>query len=151
MDIQHAQPVAVADLDLAELAHRCAIRDLMYTYACCVDRRDYTLLGEIFAEGGVVEGPEFKMTGIAEIEAAFRMNEQFDSTQHNVFNHRVDISGNSASAETYSVAYDLKFAEDGSSRMDMGIRYLDQLVWREGRWQIAHRKLEVDWLKQAAL
>lgn len=151
MSVNQSAPVAAADLDVAALQHRAAILDLMYAYACCVDRRNYAALTDVFTAEGVLQGPQFKMSGCAEIEAALKMNEQYDVTHHNVFNHRVVIDGDTATAETYCVAYHLKHSASPATRMDMGIRYQDQLVLESGRWKIAVRHLDVDWVKDSAL
>lgn len=130
---------------LGMLSDRLAINDLMVSYACGVDRRDWRLVGSCFAPDAYVAGT--RMQGsfaeyFAFLQAAM---DRFDRTTHFVGNHWASVQGDHASAETYAVA--LHFwtgASAESHRMAIAVRYLDRLE-RSDRWRIVRRTVVADW------
>ena len=57
-----------------------------------------------------------------------------------------EVDGEKARAETYCLGWYERPGRDGSSRsIAQGLRYLDQLERRDGRWAIASRVVVLDW------
>ncbi len=109
-----------------ELEDKEAIRALAYLYARAVDRRDFESLAQLFLPEGILIGPQFEMCGRQVIEDEMKSVSYFKSTQHCVHNQLVELQGDRAEAETYCVAYHIIETRDVQSKMDWGIRYLDQ-------------------------
>src|SRR3546814_15005843 len=61
---------------------------------------------------------------------------------HHLSNHRIDVDGDLAHAETYFLAGLLR--KDGITEM-VGGRYVDRLERRDGRWAIAERACILEW------
>ncbi|GIW40972.1 MAG: hypothetical protein KatS3mg076_1549 [Candidatus Binatia bacterium] len=127
------------------LADRAAIQDLLQRYAHGVDRRDIDLVASCFApdatyKGALGEGP----IGAA-LEALRERMMRYESTMHFIGNQLVDIQGDRARSETYAIAYH-QLVEEGSYRqMVVGVRYIDRLERREGRWLICDRVVVLEW------
>jgi hypothetical protein len=69
-------------------------------------------------------------------------------TMHHVGNMLVEVRGDTASAETYAVAY-----HSGEPLHDLrwnyaaGIRYVDRFERREREWRIADRVTVLEWVQ----
>ena len=140
--------------DPESLADRLAIQDLIAAYALAVDRRDYSRLGEIFIEDGILathtgdvsEKPRYEMVGRARILRGMKTVERYRATTHLLGIPNVALSDGSADCETSCLAHHL-YEKDGEARIYvMSIRYRDRCVRDgEGRWRFAERRLQVDW------
>ncbi len=64
------------------------------------------------------------------------------ATHHNILNHTVDITGDSAHSETY---YLFVGRNRDDSNWIAGGRYVDRLERREGEWKIALRTNLIEW------
>jgi hypothetical protein len=64
---------------------------------------------------------------------------------HFMGNQLIEVDGETASCETYAIAYHRR--QDGVEKKDrvVALRYLDDLVRRDGRWLIARRFVNVEW------
>jgi hypothetical protein len=65
---------------------------------------------------------------------------------HLMANQLIDLSGDQAHSETYAVAYH----RGRTGELVVGVRYLDDLVRRGGRWFICRRVVALDWQREAA-
>ncbi len=130
-----------------------ALQRLAYLYARGMDRNEPGILREIFTDDAVIESVVAVQTGIEEIVGVpVMLAKMFASTLHTVHNQTVDVSGDTASGETYGVAYQLKKPKDGKQeRLDWGIRYQDKFVRFGGRWRFARRALVVEWTQTVAV
>ncbi len=143
----------MAGVDLAELADRLAIRQLVDDYARAADRVDGPAAGACFAPDGVLrtrnrgQTEAFRVrTGPDEISAAFVGLSRYEVTLHVVANHYVQLDGDTGTGETYCLAHHVHDAEDGSGKLDyvMAIRYLDEYRRTESGWRFAQRELVVE-------
>ena len=123
------------------------IRDLAYRYAQAVDRRDSEALGQVFIEDGVIEGSGYLSEGRDRIMAIPpMMAKRYRATFHAVQNHLVEVSGDRATGEVYTMAHHLQQADDGSlTDLVMIMRYYDDYVRSPDGWRFARRKLNIDW------
>ena len=104
-------------IDPAEAAARLAVRELFDAYAHCADRRDADGQKALFTE----------------------------ATTHFNGQSTIDLEGDRASGESYTIAHHL-FTDDGERKiMIASLRYLDRFVKLEGAWYFEERKLLLDW------
>ena len=119
------------------------IEQLLYRYAWMVDRRDWQLMDEVFAEGGSVDytstggqrGPYRETLGWLA-----RALEPWPANLHFITNLRVEIHGDRARSRCYFLAPMARFLPDGSQEVvtTAGL-YLDELVRTPAGWRIAKR------------
>ena len=136
------------------LADRMALRDLVQRYARGVDRRDAALLDSLFVDDaemlvfqdpGSTE-PTSTIRGRRELGRITKVVTRYLSTTHFIGNHLVDLAGDTATGETYCLAYHVYDGGDGERRMLVwSIRYEDRYVRHGGAWRFAQRRLIVDW------
>lgn len=129
------------------IASRQQIADL--TTACCrgIDRADEVLLKSLFHEDSVVVSGVFNGNGPDYAEHICRiLRSVFDQTFHSIANQSIEVTGDSAIAETYVIAVStMTDLEQGKSEMLTGGRYLDRFERRDGVWKIAERTFVSDW------
>ena len=135
-----------------QLADRIAIRELAFSYARAVDRRDWTLARTLFTDDAVLVSARFELVGVEKIVRGLQSVERYRATLHAVHNQLFTIDGDDASGETYCVANHL-FERDGQPRkLDWGIRYQDRCRRTQGgAWRFARRELIVDWEQELSL
>jgi hypothetical protein len=63
---------------------------------------------------------------------------------HLMANQLIDLAGDQAHSETYAVAYH----RGPGGELVVGVRYLDDLVRRDGRWLISRRVVALDWQRE---
>ena len=119
------------------------IEQLLYRYAWMVDRRDWELMDEVFAEGGSVD---YTSTGGQQgpyretLRWLARALEPWPANLHFITNLRVEIHGDRANSRCYFLAPMARFLPDGSQEVvtTAGL-YLDELVRTPAGWRIAKR------------
>lgn len=118
------------------------IQQLLYRYADAADRRDADAYSACFLDGQVmIKGPGYELRDSREIMRL--LGEHFDWTMHNVHNHLHQIEGERASGFTYCVASHLSARDDQRMRLDMYIRYQDELRRTAQGWVFISRHLQV--------
>ena len=137
----------------AEAADRLALRELFDAYAHCADRRDAEGQKALFTadtrfavymdgEGSeatyVLDGREALMPVFADLN-------RYETTTHFNGQSTVTLDGDSATGESYTIAYHLYTENDERKIMVASLRYLDAFAKIDGRWYFAERKLLVDW------
>lgn len=152
---------------LRELVDRQAIHEVVLRYARAADRLDWELAASCFHDDGIMDASFWKRR--AHDEYADRLTGRSKghigdwaiSTAHYMINCLIEIDGDSASAETYCVAFhrteggslpapvrDAGALGDGRARdVWMGIRYVDRFERRDAAWKIAERVLIFDWTR----
>jgi len=133
------------DQTVRQLADRAAIQDLMLRYARGVDRKDLDLVASCFTAGASYEGA--LATGTI-TDALARLRDRmarYERTMHVVGNQLIELNGDTASSETYAVAYH-RLTEDGTAKLlTVGVRYLDDLARDGEQWRIRRRVVHTDW------
>ena len=128
-----------------------AIQRLMYLYARCADRKDYTGFAEVFCEDAVFDYKGNPVTPYSAIEKMMHALEQYTTTAHQVHNVFYEVKGDSAEGETYCLASHLYDSADGEMKLDMGIIYRDLLRRTEAGWRIAHREFDLLWTQTSVV
>jgi ketosteroid isomerase-like protein len=131
-----------ADLTLAEIADRIAIRELVDAYAHCADRRDAEGQMALFTadtEFLVYMDARSETPGLDDLNA-------YRATTHFNGQSTVEVRGNEATGESYCLAHHVKIEGQGRTLMVASIRYLDRFIKENGQWYFRQRKLMVDWI-----
>jgi ketosteroid isomerase-like protein len=142
----------MSNFDLAQLADQIEIRQLAADYARAVDKPDGPEAAALFTPDGVLRichrgktEPVAERVGREAIASAMNGLSRYETTMHVVANQYVDISGDSATGQTYCLAHHVRDVE-GQGAMDyvMAIRYLDEYSRTGEGWKIAVRELQVE-------
>ena len=133
---------------LQDLLDERAIRDVLHRYARGVDRLYWELVRSCFHTNaklvyGQAQTPEEFIAG------ASRGLPLYALTQHAVTNVQIEISGDTATSESYCLARHRTRGADGAPDSDFlwGGRYVDWHERRGGEWRIASRICIHEWTK----
>ena len=133
---------------LDEVLAEAAIRDIQMRYCRACDRMDFELLRSCFHPDATTE-----YFGTADVDGFIEMGRQalpsFLKTTHNTGNQNVEVNGDRAWAEHYTVATHRLAADDKGPERDFitSVRYVDRLECRDGDWRILKRVLILDWTR----
>jgi ketosteroid isomerase-like protein len=134
-----------------ELATRLAIHDTLATHSRGVDRSDAATLKSCYwpdaevAYGGF-NGPAWTFCDSLPEAIAY-----FSATQHTLSNVLIELDGDRARVETYVTASHYRRGSTGPGHeMTVFARYLDVFERRGDCWKIRHRRVVMDWNRNAA-
>jgi hypothetical protein len=140
-------------IDPAEAADRLAIRELFDAYAHCADRRDadgqkalfsIDTRFAVFMDGEGTE-PTYVLEGRESLTPVFADLSRYEATTHFNGQSTVDLDGDRATGESYTIAHHL-FTDDGERKiMIASLRYIDRFVKRDAAWYFEERNLILDW------
>jgi 3-phenylpropionate/cinnamic acid dioxygenase small subunit len=130
-------------MDITEACDRAEIRTLMDRYALACDGGDWKAFRELFTADSVLDYTEFG-GGRMDLEGAVAWLSnglsKYAGLHHNMTTHYCEISGNTAQAITYFLAYHTWIDETGGESMFYnGGFYKDRLVKQPGGWRISER------------
>ena len=135
-------------IDLAALIARAEITDVLTRYVRGADRNDWELVRSCYHpdatdDHGLYSGDvEGLMTFLTTLAATLR------STSHQLGPPLIEVDGEIARVETYCLGWYERTVKDGATRsIAQGLRYLDKLECRAGRWAIIKRVVVLDWEK----
>lgn len=139
MDIEQNQ--------LATLVAKDEIRELALLYCRGVDRKDPTLLRELYTKdatdthGDTFDGPADKYVDF--LEQAFPY---IRYSGHHICNHLISVDGDEGEGELYALAYHvIPDGNDGWLEDFMCVRYLDHYRREsDGRWRFSQRVVTYD-------
>jgi len=129
-----------------ELLAEAQIKDVHPRYCRANDRRDADLMRGCFHPDAVIELHE-ELNVDAFIEMGKMMFGQFEVTWHNSGNQLVEVDGDAAWAEHYTISSHRTAASGDNPASDFIVhgRYIDRMEKRDGEWRIARRKMVVDY------
>ncbi len=123
------------------------ITQLINLYGFAVDSQRWELFDRVFTEEVEADFSEpahwYDRESFKRDFGAF--HEPFDSTQHTMMNHLVDVQGDRATAFTYGTWRLVRKATDGNPLWDGSGWYDDVLVRTEQGWRISHRVCRIVW------
>ncbi|MGT2637856.1 nuclear transport factor 2 family protein [Streptococcus ratti] len=129
------------------------VRRTIDLYAHYADTRQSQKQADLFAEGAVFhvfaagneESPVQTFTQSEELLAVFDDLNRYRTTFHFNGQTMIDLAENSetATAETYTIAYHESDIEGKPSLMTVAIRYEDEFVKVEGEWKFKLRNLYI--------
>lgn len=132
---------------IEQLLDEAAIKEVQVRYCRAADRVDFEELQACFHPDAAADYGH----GVWNLEEymahAKEMTAKFIATTHNTGNQLVEVSGDAAWAEHYTVAtHRWPFDEQDETRdLIASIRYIDRMERRSGQWRIAKRKMVLDW------
>lgn len=128
-----------------EIQSRHAIHDCVLRYCRGGDRLDRDMMVSAYHPDGIEEHGKF--VGSAAEFVDFAVKQHTDAhltTQHYVMNHRCELEGDIAHAETYFMF--IAMNKHGEKILQTGGgRYIDRFERRQGKWAIAYRVALRDW------
>lgn len=123
--------------------------DIMATlarYSTALDRRDWTLLGEVFTEDLVYDAGEWITHSLASyIERLRPYLDGCGPTQHLLGNDRIEIEGDEAHSAIYVRAFHVGTDELSQTTYEMFGEYRDVLCRTKAGWRIRHRSLRLQY------
>lgn len=129
---------------LQELLDRNAIQDCVHRYCRGADRLDREMMLSAYHPDGIDEHGKFVGNAADFVDWALQAHtDSHLSTQHYVSNHRCDIAGDIAHAETYFMFVAMN--QRGKVLQMNGGRYVDRFERRDATWRIAYRICLRDW------
>lgn len=136
-------------MTVEQLLAEAEIRKLQVRYCRACDRADFDLLRSCFHPDATTDYGYFGGDVDQFIASAREQIPGFVITTHNTGNQLVEVDGDSAWAEHYTVATHRIAAGDGAPERDLvtAIRYIDRLEKRDGEWRILRRRLVLDWAR----
>ena len=143
LEVESAMPKTVDDV-----ISEAEIKDVHLRYCRANDRRDETLLRSCFHPDAVIELHE-AMDINAFIAFGDLMLSRYTVTWHNTGNQLVEVDGDAAWAEHYTVSSHRMPATDTAPPSDFVAsgRYIDRMERRGGEWRIARRTFLVDFAR----
>lgn len=131
------------DNALAGLIAKQEIREVVLRYCRGIDRLDMGLVRQAYHPGGIdhhtgFDGPVEEFADW--VEPLLRT---LGGTRHEVHNHLAEVDGDRAVAETYATARHWGAAE--GANFTTGVRYVDHMERRGGRWGIVERFAIREW------
>ncbi len=124
-----------------------SIIQLINLYGFAVDSQRWHLFDRIFTKDVEADFSEtahwFDLESFKNDFGAF--HDPFDTTQHCMMNHLVDVNGDTAQAFTYGTWRLVRKAADGNSLWDGSGWYDDDLVRTTEGWRIQHRTCRIAW------
>ena len=124
-----------------------AIRELVNLYGLAVDSQRWDLFDRIFTDDIDADYSETAhWRDLASYKRDFAaFHDPFDSTQHCMMNHLVNVDGDTAQALTYGTWRLVRKAVDGMPLWDGSGWYDDELVRTSDGWRISTRVCRIVW------
>ena len=124
-----------------------AIRDVQMRYCRAADRVDFDLFRTCFHDDAVLEFSFFTGSVDEFIAMAEQMLQGFVATTHFTGNSLIQVKGDRAWCEFYTLAtHRIARDEKGPERdYATSVRYIDHMACRDGDWRILTRLCVLDW------
>lgn len=130
---------------LRELLDREAIRALLARYAHSVDRRDLLGVASCFTADAAYKGSLGEGGINVALGALEARMQQYRSTMHFLGTQSIELAGDSATSETYAIAYHQRESDEGPRNVAVGVRYMDILTRTPDGWRICRREVSMEW------
>lgn len=133
----------VAD-QVAWLVDQQSVRDVVARYCRGIDRLDMELVRDCYHPGALdhhtgFDGPVEEFLTWVQPQLA-----RLGGTHHMIGNQLVELHGDEAVAESYAIATHWSHTGERGN-LTTGVRYVDHLSRRQGRWAITERWAVRDW------
>lgn len=136
----------MTDPAVQALLDRAAILDVLARYCRGVDRCDAETLKSAYWPDALDDHGTFNGNAMEFVDGLVPALRGMDRTMHAISNMLIELTGETATAETYCHAYhEFSDPDGGKVEMVVGGRYLDRFEKRGGEWRIAHRLYVMDW------
>lgn len=141
-----SDPARTTGDDLQRLLDEREIRRVLERYCRGVDRCDAELISSCYHadstdDHGLWKGPGIEFGPFC----AETLRKHTSATQHKLGQSMIEVEGDTATCETYVVAYHRIENGDETLLDTAGARYVDRMQRRDGVWKIADRLVVVEW------
>ena len=125
------------------------LRRFPQRYARAVDERDHAALAALFDPDGSVDGTRGAQSVPDYLEAMRTMPRSYESSMHLVADPLVDLDAGADTAhlDTYAVVFQTRTVSGDGPDLTLGMRYLDDMVRRDGTWMVHHRVARMLWVR----
>ena len=133
---------------IEDVVAEATIKDVHIRYCRANDRRDEELMRSCFHPDAVIDLHE-ALTVDAFVALGRTILSKYVLTWHNTGNQLVEVHGDAAWAEHYTISTHRIAADDKGPERDFIAcgRYIDRMERREGEWRIARRTMIVDFTR----
>ncbi|ACY99928.1 hypothetical protein Tcur_4401 [Thermomonospora curvata DSM 43183] len=125
------------------------IHDVVLRYCRGIDRLDFELVRSAYHPGAIDHHTGFDGTVeeyLAWVEP--RLRARRGGTMHIVANHLVDLYGDEAVSEAYGISVHWgEPADSVRANFTSGVRFVDHMTYRDGRWAICERWAVREWTR----
>jgi hypothetical protein len=135
------------------LADRAAIHDVLLRYFRGCDRGDVELMKECFFDDAQVDYGFFysgSVAGFIEAAESPAALAAYERTLHFVGNMLIDLDGDAARSETYTIAHHVTTDDHewAGAFVLVYMRYIDDFCRRGDRWAVVRRVVSYEWLRR---
>lgn len=137
------------DEELRRMADENAIREVIHRYCRAIDRRQFNDLRSCYHPEGTDHHGDFYGGVDAFIAYVEERLPAFESSMHFVGNLHIEVDGDRARSEAYTLALARLPATGDLPERDntVALRYVDDFRRVDGRWAILHRKCVYEWTR----
>lgn len=135
------------DQALQSLIDKDAIRELVLLYSRAIDRKDVTLLRDLYTEDATdSHGDSFDGPASAYCEFIEQSLPHMPYSGHHACNHLISVDGDEGNGEVYALAYHVVPNRVGGRDEDfMAVRYIDNYRrCHDGKWRFSKRVVTYD-------
>jgi SnoaL-like domain len=147
-DSASAASTSAGSHSAVDAAARIEITDTLLRYFRALDRSDDPLLRSCFTPDATLNYPGYYVGSVEGFIAHVGRDlvKHYERTMHFAGNMLVEIDGDVAYSETYTIAYHMPHGGSSAGKpfLTMWIRYLDRLD-RVSGWRINRRNVVVEW------
>ncbi|MEV0972952.1 nuclear transport factor 2 family protein [Microtetraspora glauca] len=135
----------------SEWSDRREIHEVVLRYCRGVDRLDMDLVRSAYHPDAIDHHTGF--TGpvgeyLAWVEPKLRARARTGGTMHILGNHLVELYGDAAVSETYGTSVHWgEPADSARANFTSGVRFVDHMTYRDGRWAIFERWAVREWTR----
>jgi hypothetical protein len=125
------------------------LRAMPQRYSRAIDARDIDAVAQLFDPEGTVDGARGSSTVPAYLDNLRNAERVYEKSMHVLGDPLIEheINSDTARLDTYAVVYQLRAAGSAETDLTLGMRYLDEVVRKDGRWMITHRKTTTLWTR----
>ena len=125
------------------------LRRFPQRYARAVDERDHDALAALFDPDGSVDGTRGAQDVPEYLESMRNLPRSFNASMHLLADPMIDLEAGAdvAHMDTYAVVFQTGPASGDGADLTLGMRYVDDLVRRDGTWCIHHRVARMLWMR----
>jgi hypothetical protein len=125
------------------------LRRFPQRYARAVDQRDHDALAALFDPDGSVDGTRGQQSVPDYLESMRNLPRSFTSSMHLLADPMIDFEAGAdvARMDTYAVVFQTGPVSGEGGDLTLGMRYVDDLMRRGGRWCIHHRVARMEWMR----
>ena len=130
------------------LADHVELRALPQRYARAADGRDIDAMAELFDPAGTVDGVRGEAAVPDYLETMRTAPRAFATSMHFFADPLIELEPGSdrGRMDAYAVVHQLRGPGEEGSDLQLGMRYLDDVVRLDGRWVVHHRETQVLWM-----